>query len=181
MKKYQLFLLFLVWIILFTLSISGCGRSAPTAPVAQKSTNTTLLPSSIGTPAAPYGMLTLSGTGTATTGTTFPTLFVASGSTPKLMSLSWYDKDLPKVGLTYPVTSLSLQYDASGTVKFVSLVYSTSSVSVSPTWMASSMKGQISSTSAFVSVADRIVTFNDLALPIASPATTMVLNGALRY
>lgn len=129
------------------------GSDSPTAPSATA-------------PSINYGTLTLSGTGSSTTGTTFSpaTVEFAAGANLLAPYYKWMTASFPYSGGHIDVT------DFMGTSKIVTFTFASPSV----TWSNSNTSGITINTSS--------VTFNNVILPGEMNTTTsLTLNGTLKF
>ncbi len=127
--------------------------------------------SNSGTNNAPYGSLTLSGTGTNVAGTTFAAL---SRIGPTSMS-QWYSVDLSS-GLTYPAVVLVVSLDNGTGITMVDFNYLISSTEASGEWVNFPVPPGT------VTVTSTGITFTNLELTgYGNTTTTLTLNGTLTF
>lgn len=128
---------------------------------------------------APYGSLTLSGTGASATGTTFNAMMRVGLSAFGLTTRQWYDNDFAS-GVTYPYIVLIVnREDSTGVVTDVSISRMISGNAASDQWVSASTPSP-----AAVSVSGTTIVFTNLDVPGYAPAstiTTLRLNGTLSY
>jgi hypothetical protein len=132
-----------------------------------------------GTPGgATYGTLALSGTGTSTTGTSFPALTRLAISGSGVTVTQWYNIDLT-AGTTYPFVVLVVMQDSLGAVTSVSISHMTSQSTASAQWVAPAAPSP-----AEASATASTVTFTNLVVPgyaAAGTTTSLTLNGTLNF
>lgn len=127
--------------------------------------------SNSGTTNAPYGSLTLSGTGTNVAGTTFAAL---SRIGPTSMS-QWYSVDL-SAGLAYPAVVLVVSLDNGTGMTMVDFNYLISSTEASGEWVNFPVPPGT------VTVTPAGITFTNLDLTgYGNTTTTLTLNGTLTF
>ena len=119
-----------------------------------------------------YGTLTLAGSGSAVTGTTFTarTRLGISGAT------QWYSID-SAAGITYPYIVLITIQDSAGNVTAIDINHLINETTASGEWAKLSLSA--SEASATVTA----VTFTNLVVPGygSSPTTSLTVNGTLRF
>jgi hypothetical protein len=149
-------------VVLASALLSGCGGSGSD--------------SSDSLPSGTYGTLTLAGSGSAVTGTTF-TARTRLGISQSGMTVSqWYSIDL-SAGTTYPYLVLIILQDTAGNVTAIDINQMTSETTASGEWAKGALTAnEVSSTAT-------AVTFTNLVVPGygSSPTTSLTLNGSLRF
>jgi hypothetical protein len=127
---------------------------------------------------ATYGTLALSGTGTSTTGTSFPALTRLAISGSGVTVTQWYNIDLT-AGTTYPFVVLIVMQDSLGAVTNVSISHMTSESTASGQWVTPTAPS-----TAEASATASAVTFTNLVVPgypAAGTTTSLTLNGTLNF
>lgn len=123
-----------------------------------------------------YGTLTLAGSGSAVTGTTFTARTLLGLSQSGMGATQWYSIDLA-AGTTYPYIVLIIFQDSAGNVTGIDINHVNSESTASGEWAALSLPASE------VAVTVTAVTFTNLVVPGygSSPATSLTVNGTLRF
>jgi hypothetical protein len=126
---------------------------------------------------ATYGALTLTGTGTVVTGTTFNAYSRLAITSSGITVTEWYNIDLA-AGTTYPYVVLIVIQDSLGAITGVEISNMISSGTASGQWVISAPSTtEVSATAA-------TVTFTNLVVPgyaAAGTTTSLTLNGTLKF
>ena len=151
-------------VFLASVLLSGCGGSDTSSSAPSPSGGNI------------YGTLTLAGSGSAVTGTTFTARSRLGLAQSGMGTTQWYSIDLA-AATTYPSIVLIIFQDSAGNVTGIDINHMISESTASGEWASLSLSASD------VAVTVTAVTFTNLVVPGygSSPATSLTVNGTLRF